>query len=633
MARSLLSSIDADTERILIGAVISYFLNENDKLGLDLNESQIVLACRTLLSENDSPISYQATLIGDQPLSDACHKKELAGTHYPNLISQEFRKQLGQYSTSKEIVRYIIKTVGYKPSREIIDKTIIDPACGSGAFLVEATRIYLNALKRLRVPIYEWYPKVRSAIVGIDIDPKACFFARLNLAKLLAPAVLEFAERHGVESVKPLSVCCDDTLALFSAEGGALFCSLPKISLKLQFDFVVGNPPSHKIKGLSDELKNAFAASIYGHPNAYGLFLHAGIGMLKDSGRLGFIVPRSMLAGLYFKNLRSFIEKETSIHEIVYFSDRRKVPDSVLHGAMILTLEKKRQDKGIITVSFPQSIMDMSNSAGIAIDHDSVIRLRSGTTVWFVADSPEIYEIINRIISKNPLLSCQGINCIAKTGQIIWNRVKPLLAETEKPDTLPLVWATDVGKYSFLFNRMGTARPSFLEVMPKTEGLIARGQSILIQRVTTDKQPSRIIACIPEEFCVQAANGYFVENHLNIIQAEDQAAAPDLFFILGVLNSKVTDFFFRLMNRSNQVSATELNLLPIPSRQYAKDIAALARMIQKTSGVENNEDCTETLNKLVAKAYGLSDKDYNVVKEYLLKMFGQDNGAATDKDK
>ena len=63
-----------------------------------------------------------------------------------------------------------------------------DPACGSGIFLVEAVRAHLRALRRSEIPLEEWYPRVRARFVGVDIDPIACLYARLNLSLLLAPA-------------------------------------------------------------------------------------------------------------------------------------------------------------------------------------------------------------------------------------------------------------------------------------------------------------------------------------------------------------------------------------------------------------------------------------------------------------
>ena len=81
---------------------------------------------------------------------------------------------------------------------------------------------------------------------------------------------------------------------------------------------------------LSPTLRKVFHGSLYGHPNAYGMFLHAGIEMLRPGGRLGFIVPRSMLSGLYFQNLRRMIEERTYIEELSLLAERKNVFPQVL---------------------------------------------------------------------------------------------------------------------------------------------------------------------------------------------------------------------------------------------------------------------------------------------------------------
>lgn len=416
-----------------------------------------------------------------------------------------------------------------------------------------------------------------------------------------------------------MPVYCADTLRLMALKGKDTpqFYDGLNISLECQFDFVVGNPPYYKIRKLDQGIKNAFAESIYGHPNAYGPFIHAGIEMLKANGRLGFIIPRSMLSGLYFKNLREFIERNTSIKEVVYISDRKKVFDNVLHGTMILSLKRDKQSREKVMISFIKSLKDMENRhAEISVDRDRVIQRLNGTTVWFVANTSETYVIIDRIIKEHPLLSGHEINCRAKTGQIVWNRVKPLLATTEKSGTLPLVWATDVGKFSFSFNRMGMARPCFLKLNSKTECLVVKGPCILVQHVTADEQPSRIVACIPEEFCKIERNGYFVENHLNVIQLVIKNSETDIYFILGILNSEVVEFFFRAMNGNTQVSATELNLLPMPTGKYNYKIADIAKEIQTTEEAKR-EKLLKELNVLVAKAYDLNTNERSFIKRHL----------------
>jgi adenine-specific DNA-methyltransferase len=626
--RKSLSSIDTVLEEKLLNSVISYFEHENYKLGLGIADYQINQICKVLLYRNDdASIDFPVWHVGEKTILDEYRKEEIEIVDYLHLISIELRKQLGQYATPADIVRYILRSIKFIPSEDIITKRLIDPACGSGAFLLESARIYLNALKKAKIPIHKWYPLVSSAISGIDIDPTACFFTRLNLAILLAPAVLEFVAKNGIKKLKPLSVYCSDTLQLFASEkeGAALFYNKLNLSLENQFDFVVGNPPYFKIKGMNDDLKNIFSRSIYGHPNAYGLFIHAGIEMLKKDGKLGFIVPRSMLSGLYFKKLREFIEGKTSVKEIVYISERKKIFENVLHGTMLLSLERNRDSEKTVNISFIQSLKEIGTQSSISVDRDKVIQSLNGTTIWFVADSQEMYNIINRIIKEHPLLSGQEINCKAKTGQIVWNRVKSLLNTNSSQNTLPLIWATDVGKFGFSFNRMGTARPCYLKVNSKTENLIVKGSSILIQRVTADEQHSRIVACMPEEFYKKECNGYFVENHLNIIQPIKEESSINLYFILGILNSEIIEFFFRAMSGNTQVSATELNLLPIPIGRYEHEISSIADMIQKTIDDKKKNKLLTELNLLVAKAYGLSADELEFIRRSLSQRRRRDN--------
>lgn len=620
---------NAALEEKLFNALVSYFRKENYKLRLSIADFQIDEICKILLYGNERLTDeFPSWRIGEKTILDEYHKEDLEIIDYLHLISEDLRKQLGQYATPINIVRYILKSVEYTPLKNILDKKLIDPACGSGAFLAKAVRIYLRSLKKAHLPIYKWYPMVISAISGIDIDPAACFFARLNLSVLLAPAILEYAGKFGTESVKPLPIYCANTLQLIASEKREkkLFYNEVNLKLKNRFDFVVGNPPYFKIKDLNDDLKDVFSDSIYGHPNAYGLFIHAGIEMLKEKGKLGFIIPRSMLSGLYFKNLRNFIEKKTSVKEIVYISERKKVFDDVLHGTMILSLARHNQNKESVAVSFAQSSEDIgTHHTPIHVERDKIIQRLNGTTVWFIADSPEIYTIINHIIKRHPLLSGQEINYKAKTGQIVWNRVKPLLTTAPMQNTLPLVWATDVGKFRFTFNRLGNLRPSHLKITTKTENLIIKGLCILVQRVTADEQPSRIVACIPEEFYKKQKEGYFVENHLNVIQPVAKRAEIDPYFILGILNSEIVDFFFRAMNGNTQVSATELNLLPIPIGKHEDEISRIADAIQKSRGEEKRKNLMAKLNYRVAKAYGLNDKEVVFIREFLERRWKNDN--------
>jgi adenine-specific DNA-methyltransferase len=239
------------------------------------------------------------------------------------------------------------------------------------------------------------------------------------------------------------------------------------------------------------------------------------------------------------------------------------------------------------------------------VDSRQVARHLNGTSVWFVAGNRRTYDILDKILGRHPLLSSQAVGCPARTGPIVWNRVKPLLRPSPEADALPLVWATDVGRFAFAFASAGDSRSSYLKVTPRTRRLMNRGVSLLVQRVTADEQPHRLVACVPEHFCTEYATGYFVENHLNVIQPRSDAPSIDLYYLLGILCSDVIEFFFRAMNGNTQVSATELNLMPIPRCDRESQIAALARQLQDTPAGTVATSLEQRLNEQVAEAYGL----------------------------
>jgi len=253
------------------------------------------------------------------------------------------------------------------------------------------------------------------------------------------------------------------------------------------------------------------------------------------------------------------------------------------------------------------------------VAQEQVVRHLNGASVWFVADARRTYDILDKILGHHPLLSSPAVGCSARTGPIVWNRVKPLLCSDPEDDMLPLVWATDVGRFAFSFGSAGESRPSYLKVTPRTRRLMSQGLSLLAQRVTADEQPHRLVACIPEAFCAEHAAGYFVENHLNVIQPRPDAPPIDLYYLLGILCSDVIEFFFRAMNGSTQVSATELNMMPIPRCDRESRIAALARQLQETPDSVARVSLEQQLNEQVAEVYGITPDELDFIQTTLAR--------------
>jgi adenine-specific DNA-methyltransferase len=613
MTSTLQPGLDLQAFEASLGEVLAAQLRRDSlRLGIPMRAVRIrELSCRLLALTRLEGLDFEAWSGLDGIETASGVESDFEPHDYLHLVPQEIRRSLGQYMTPRPIARYILRASGYGAAEDLFAKRLCDPACGSGVFLVEAIRTYLTSLRDAFVPIEEWYPRVRTHFVGIDVDPIACLYARFNLSVLLAPAVLSWMRANPRRLPEPLPIYEGDTLSSLAVELGETALLDPwatKIGLGGAFDFVVGNPPYRKLARMSLELRRAFAASIYGHPNAYGMFLHAGIEMLRPGGRLGFIVPRSMLSGLYFQNLRRLIEESTWLQEISLFADRKRVFSRVLQGTMILVFRKRGRGEGgeqQVRTGIIRSISELENGGPLQVlpKTSQVARRLNGTTVWFVSDRERTYSLLDKIVDRHPLLGSPGVGCPAKTGPIVWNRVKPFLRQGGGRGTLPLVWATDVGRFRFAFGAAGESRPAFLAETQETERLATYGPSLLVQRVTADEQARRIVAGLarlPE-------SRYFIENHLNVLQAPARASV-DLRFLLGIVSSDVVEFLFRSMNGNTQVSATELNLLPIPRGRFESEIVEAVELLEE-AGADARDDLELELNERVAQAYGINGSD------------------------
>jgi hypothetical protein len=140
------------------------------------------------------------------------------GDLYQQYFDKETRKALGEFYTPVEVVNYILDAVEYKHVR---NRRLLDPACGSGTFLVEALHRYLKEME----PEAEkngWASVLRELcnsprIVGFDIHPFACLIAQVRFMLELMPYYKKAIEEERFEvyaSLQRLPIFRTDSLAI-----------------------------------------------------------------------------------------------------------------------------------------------------------------------------------------------------------------------------------------------------------------------------------------------------------------------------------------------------------------------------------------------------------------------------------
>lgn len=197
------------------------------------------------------------------------------------------RKKLGQYFTPKSIRELLLSKLSKKDNADILD-----PACGSGEFLLSCKKYFKNPI-----------------LYGFDIDKKL-----INIASKL---------------VKNASIKNFDFLNI-------------DINKK-KYDYIIGNPPYFKLK-LNEEIKKKYFDIIKGRVNIFSLFIKTGLDLLKDGGYLAYVVPPSMNNGAYFSKLREYIIKNSSL-EYLHIIDGADNFHLANQKVMLIILKKTNSKK------------------------------------------------------------------------------------------------------------------------------------------------------------------------------------------------------------------------------------------------------------------------------------------------
>ena len=322
----------------------------------------------------------------------------------------EVQKAGGVYYTPTYIVKYIVKnTIGKKiegkTPEEVAAMHFVDPACGSGSFLIGAYQylldfhlnyydtdknrakaekkgvIYKDArTKEYKLSVEEKKRILVNNIYGVDIDAQAVEVTKLSLfLKLLenegkalsgiANDLFKGSDMTGGKILPDMSgnIKCgnsligsdfyaDKDLTLFGMEeqrkvnGFDWDKQFAAVFKNGGFDCVIGNPPYVLCQpGTTDEYllnyyKNYHVASY--KIDLFHLFFEKSIKLLNDSGLMGFITPNTYLTNKYIKVLREFILENTKVERIV---NHDKVFDSVsVDVATIILNKNKSKDDSVI---------------------------------------------------------------------------------------------------------------------------------------------------------------------------------------------------------------------------------------------------------------------------------------------
>lgn len=428
-------------------------------------------------------------------------------------LKPEVRKAGGVYYTPEYIVDYIVaNTVGEaikgKKPEEIANIKILDPACGSGSFLLGAYKYLLNyhieyynkikdraKFKGSKEDVIKengdltiWIKKqiLRNNIFGVDIDSNAVEVTKLSLLmKCLegeSPASIQnnqdlFNER-ALPSLEDNIKCGnsligndfyeshldldDDTLYKINCfDWNSKFRDIMKAG---GFDVVIGNPPYVQIQSMEKELKEGYKESNYKNyistGDIYQLFFEKSLDVLKTGGIVGMITSNKWMRAGYGVVTRDYFYRNANVNGVIDLGAGR------FQGATVDTsiiLYSKNDDE--IKINEPREFKaikfydDLAELENIQFGDDRVIA--NHDKEWVIMNNLE-NDIFDKIMKHKPLKDWGiQINYGIKTGFneaffIDEETKNNIIKEDAKSAELikPLIRGRDIKKYVYSFHNL-----------------------------------------------------------------------------------------------------------------------------------------------------------------------------------
>ena len=254
---------------------------------------------------------------------------------------------------------------------------VLDPACGSGAFLNEAFGYLLregqvvnNALAELRANQRDVFLDLDRHILqhnlyGVDLNPESVQISRLSLWLQTAnPGRPLTSLDHSIR-------CGNSLIADPAVAGNRAFDwneAFPEVFADGGFDVVVGNPPYVRPRSLTEKQK-AFLVNSYSTAenqfDLYQLFIEKSTQVSNEKARVSFILPNAFLANKNTTKLRQHILDNYSIEKIVN-SKAAVFEDASVEVLIFVFTKEKTEAESVYAELVKQEIQELRRKSPAA---------------------------------------------------------------------------------------------------------------------------------------------------------------------------------------------------------------------------------------------------------------------------
>lgn len=564
----------------ILGHIFESSLNDLEELNAQINGNEFD-AKRSKRKKDGifyTP-EFITEFIVENSLGALCKaKKDELGLDLNELLAPKNPKKLTKAESE-------IKDKIYAYREWLLSLKILDPACGSGAFLNQALEFLISehgALDTYR-KVYEGEGlglyDIESTILennlyGVDINTDAVEIARLSL---------------WLRTAAKGRVLTDLSKNLVAAN------SLLEFPFDFKFDVVIGNPPYVRQEAIKEQKPALQEYKVYsGTADLFVYFYELGITHLKENGLLGFICSNKFFRASYGENLRKFILENTQITHIIDFAGIKVFEDASVDSAITI-FRKIRAGENSKFNFLASSTINLKTQKFIQISQSTL----NETNFTFLDKSK--FELKSKIEKVAKPLKDWGVNINygVKTGLneafIVDSDTRDKILSTcigderEQIQKLirPILRGRDIKRYDYewaglwlinIHNGYGTEPRINIDNFPKLKLYLDKFEPKLSNRSDKGATPYNLRNCAYlEEFekekilCARMVQSpkFAYDTNNNI---PDNTAycitGENLKFLLAFLNStavyKIFNFFYAGGGLEGEIKINRLEILPIP---------------------------------------------------------------------
>ena len=470
---------------------------------------------------------------------------------------------------------------------------IVDPACGSGAFLTASFRYLLDEHKWIQNELFKYeaglfdYHDVDKQIIeknlfGVDINGASVGIAKLSLWLQTAKRDRPLSNLMGnIKSTNSLTTDWNELFPEIMANGG--------------FDCVIGNPPYFNIQTLgaksevAKEIQNRFPHIWQDKSDILFYFIAKAIEITKS--KVGFITSNAFLHSAKAVKLRNYILDNAPISKIVNFEKYMVFEDASITSA-IIKFDKNKKDSECLAYNFKEKNYEVSEINEIISDIKNYFEVSLKKDMVFSLVEKKISAINEKIDSSHSKL-----DSIFKIGKGMETAADNVFLFKEYPNQFPKefikprVTGKNIKRY---FIEGKETYILYFEDIENFEDLPSSIQNHLLENKeflenrATVKNEGRIwwrysrpmhkelykynkIFCsrraFENTFVLDCKNEYLAFSNMTIIF--DTNANFDLKYLLALLNSKVLNFRYKSIGKQTGGGSFEyfpngVGKLPIP---------------------------------------------------------------------